>query len=44
MTSSVKSNDDFICPITYQIFRDPVIAGDGYTYERAAIVRWILEN
>jgi hypothetical protein len=47
MTSSAKSNvdnDDLICPITYQIFRDPVIAGDGHTYERAAIVRWIAEH
>jgi hypothetical protein len=47
MTSNAKSNvdnDDLICPITYQIFRDPVIAGDGHTYERAAIVRWILEH
>lgn len=26
------------CPITKQLFRDPVIAGDGYTYERDAIV------
>ncbi len=44
MTSSAKSNDDLICPITLQIFHDPVIAGDGHTYERAAIVRWILEH
>jgi len=47
MTSSLKSkvdNDDLICPITYQIFRDPVVAGDGHTYERAAIVRWIEEH
>jgi hypothetical protein len=47
MTSSAKTNvdnDDLICPITLQIFRDPVIAGDGHTYERAAILRWILED
>jgi hypothetical protein len=47
MTSSAKinvDNDDLICPITLQIFCDPVIAGDGNTYERAAIVRWILEH
>lgn len=23
--------DDFICPITYEVFRDPVIASDGHT-------------
>ncbi len=47
LTSSGKSNvdnDNLICPITYQIFRDPVIAGDGHTYERTAIVRWIMEH
>ncbi|CAF1411909.1 unnamed protein product [Adineta ricciae] len=29
------------CPITRDIMEDPVIAEDGYTYERAAITRWI---
>jgi hypothetical protein len=35
--------DEFLCPIMYQLFRDPVIAYDGHTYERAAIENW-LEN
>jgi hypothetical protein len=35
---------DLICPITLRTFRDPVIAKDGHTYEREAIVRWITEN
>jgi hypothetical protein len=42
-----KSNVDneyLICPITYQIFHDPVVTGDGHTYERTAIVRWICEH
>jgi hypothetical protein len=43
-TKNDIKNDDLICPITFQIFRDPVIAGDGHTYERAAIVRWISEH
>eukprot|EP00045_Choanoeca_perplexa_P005436 m.46121 g.46121 ORF g.46121 m.46121 type:complete len:605 (+) comp13118_c0_seq2:30-1844(+) len=29
--------DSFLCPITSQVMLDPVIAQDGYTYERAAI-------
>ncbi|CAF3356308.1 unnamed protein product [Rotaria socialis] len=29
------------CPITQELFVDPVIAEDGQTYERAAIVRWL---
>lgn len=31
----------FICPITQDIMKDPVVAADGRTYERAAIVEWI---
>ncbi|GKY95070.1 hypothetical protein MPSEU_000471200 [Mayamaea pseudoterrestris] len=29
------------CPITQQPMRDPVVAADGHTYERTAIVRWL---
>lgn len=32
--------EDFQCPITCEIFRDPVVADDGMTYERDAILRW----
>jgi len=28
------------CPITKKLFQDPVIAADGQTYERRAIVAW----
>ena len=28
---------EFICPVTRQIMRDPVVAADGQSYERAAI-------
>mmetsp|Transcript_36242 Transcript_36242/g.102121 ORF Transcript_36242/g.102121 Transcript_36242/m.102121 type:complete len:95 (+) Transcript_36242:3-287(+) len=31
----------FVCPITHDIMEDPVIAGDGHTYERRAIIRWL---
>ncbi|PNH07323.1 E3 ubiquitin-protein ligase [Tetrabaena socialis] len=31
----------FLCPITQDVMTDPVIATDGYTYERAAIVDWL---
>ena len=37
-------NDDTICPITLEPFRDPVTATDGHVYEREAITRWILEH
>ncbi|KAH7840930.1 hypothetical protein Vadar_023456 [Vaccinium darrowii] len=33
--------DDFLCPISIEIMRDPVIVSTGQTYERAYIQRWI---
>ena len=33
--------DALTCPITLEIFVDPVLASDGHTYERSAIVEWI---
>jgi len=30
----------FTCPLTSQILCDPVVAADGYTYERAALEQW----
>ena len=30
-----------MCPITRELPADPVVASDGYTYERAAITEWI---
>lgn len=35
---------EFICPITRDVMLDPVVASDGYTYERAAIVLTIKED
>jgi hypothetical protein len=29
------------CPITHEVFVDPVVAADGITYERSAIVDWL---
>jgi hypothetical protein len=37
-----NENDELTCPITFQLFRDPVRASDGHVYEREAITRWIL--
>eukprot|EP00794_Sanderia_malayensis_P003521 gene3521-4022_t len=33
--------DEFLCPITRETMTDPVIASDGFSYERAAITGWI---
>ena len=32
---------DFICSITHEIMRDPVICSDGNSYERTAIQEWL---
>jgi len=33
--------DEFLCPITNDVMEDPVVASDGYTYEKAAIEEWL---
>lgn len=33
--------DEFLCPINRELMEDPVIASDGYSYEREAIESWI---
>lgn len=37
-----KMRDEFLCPITFELMIDPVIASDGHTYERSAIEKWYL--
>ena len=39
-----ESPDAFTCPLTRRIFVEAVVADDGYTYERAALVAWIGSN
>jgi hypothetical protein len=38
-----KLNENLLmCPINHSIYKDPVIlVGDGFTYEREAITRWL---
>lgn len=33
-------NQNFLCPITQEEMKDPVLAADGITYERTAIEKW----
>ncbi|VFQ66536.1 unnamed protein product [Cuscuta campestris] len=33
--------DDFLCPISLELMRDPVIVATGQTYERSYIQKWI---
>jgi hypothetical protein len=32
------------CPITHQIFSEPVKLSDGYIYEKEAIIQWLQKN
>lgn len=31
----------YLCPITQDVMEDPVMAADGFTYERKAIMEWL---
>lgn len=31
----------YVCPISKELLVDPVVAGDGHTYERACIQQWL---
>nr|CAD7398665.1 unnamed protein product [Timema cristinae] len=42
--SDVQLPHEFLCPITHEIMRDPVVCTDGFTYERAAINEWFLSG
>ncbi|KAA6371328.1 MAG: hypothetical protein EZS28_033145, partial [Streblomastix strix] len=44
MLRETQKNEGFICPITQEIMVDPVIAEDGISYEREAIVDWLKVN
>ena len=36
--------NEFLCPIGLSLMKDPAIAPDGFTYERAAIAEWLSQN
>jgi len=40
------SKDDYpyCCPITGEIMKEPVVAADGYSYEKQAILEWLSKN
>ena len=43
-TVEVAIPEDYMCPITYEIMRDPVMTTTGDTYERSAITTWFLSH
>ena len=40
----INKPETFECPITKNLMIDPVLAPDGYTYERLAIKTWLKSN
>jgi energy-coupling factor transporter ATP-binding protein EcfA2 len=36
----IQRPHEMICPITRSVMQDPVVAADGYSYEKAAIQEW----
>ena len=40
-SAEVETPDEYLCPITHELMRDPVIASDGYSYERSAMEEWL---
>ena len=44
MPEATTAPDALCCPISMEIMRDPVMAADGHTYERADIESWFANN
>jgi len=37
-------SEPLMCPITQRVMLNPVVAADGHTYEKEAIVRWLISK
>jgi U-box domain len=41
---ALRVPDEFICPLTLTVMRDPVVSKFGHSYERDAILSWLVEH
>lgn len=41
---TVDIPEEFICPLTLELMRDPVVSRYGHSYERDAILRWLAKG
>lgn len=41
---SLDDIQDFHCPISWEVFKDPVILEDGFTYEKKSISEWLSKH
>ena len=39
-----EAPESFLCPITYDLMVDPMVAPDGNSYERSAIEQWLQQH
>jgi len=37
----MRIRDEFLCPITQELLREPVVVSDGHTYEKTSIEKWL---
>jgi hypothetical protein len=40
MSAHAAPPADLVCPITFELFEDPVVASDGFTYEGVELLTW----
>ena len=41
IAAAAQCSLSFVCPLTNEIMQDPVVAADGYSYEKIAIIEWL---
>lgn len=41
LLKGMRVRDEFLCPITFELMIDAVVAADGHSYERSAITKWM---
>lgn len=44
LDSGVMIPGHFVCPISMEAMRDPVVACDGHTYEKTFLLKWFVHN
>lgn len=42
--AATKPPEAFLCPISFELMDDPVVASDGHSYQRFAIEAWLEKN
>jgi WD40 repeat protein len=41
LDDEISTPEDYLCPISHEIMKDPVMAADGQTYDRESITNWL---